>query len=428
MDSKTLHVLGAVVIVAAVACAGAFLIMNNDPEGGNPGLKDFAGQPVETVENLDNGIIAVGQDSFRWVTYFGLADKCVMIDQNDMSNFLGKSFMYVGRGQVDIDGGNSATLGTDDAARKYFTHTNCGITTDDVGTILELEPSVLVVPAAFYQDYAVQMKAIENQGINTVAIGYIYTFLEEDTLKITTDLERQIDILAKALDEEARGNELKSAFETLVQDCLSLTSDITEKRSAYVGSLSYNGAHGISSSIPYYIPFELAGLRNILSGKAVYEGSGVKQYQSSDIAAGIKDDTVLFIDASGYSMNTDNESRGILKMFAGKDAYIVAPYIWTGINYDTIFVIAYQMMNQAYGDAVLSDAQLREKIDNVYELFYGTSESTRNISVFKYEVPLPAEGTGIFDDMNALYQVAKGNPIYGEITVDSNGDTALVSA
>lgn len=423
MDSKTLSLVGIVIIV--IALAGAFLLMNNgtgDGPGGNDVLRDFADQPVEPVENLEDGIVAVGQDSFRWVTYFGLADKCVMVDQNDMTNYLGKSFMYVGRAQVDIEGGDSAKLTDNDPARKYFTHTNCGITGDDVRTILELKPSILVVPASFYSDYKNEMKTIETQGINTVAIGYIYTFLKEGTLEITDDLEKQIDVLSTAFGMKDRGDELKNAFKTLVQDCLALTASITEKRTAFIGSLAYNGAHGISSSIPYYIPFELAGLKNILSDKTDYTGSGVKQYQASEIAKGIRNDTVLFIDASGYSSNSDNESKGILSMFEGKDAYLVAPYIWTGINYDTIFIIAYQMMNYVYGDAILSDSQLKEKMENVYELFYGTSDSNRNISEFTYNAPLPEEGTCIFDDMNALYTKAKGNPITGKVTIDEDGN------
>ena len=48
----------------------------------------------------------------------------------------------------------------------------------------------------------------------------------------------------------------------------------TSKRTGYVGALAYNGAHGLDSSIPYYMPMELAGVENILSDAMDYEGSG----------------------------------------------------------------------------------------------------------------------------------------------------------
>ncbi len=418
--------IAAIIIVAVIVVAGVgvyFFTSGSENDEPNTANTDFAGQEIVPVDNLDNGIVAVGQDSFRWMTYFGLADKCVMVDQNDMTNYLGKTFMYVGRAEVNIDGADSAKLTNDDPARKYFTHSNCAITSDDVKTIIELKPSIMVVPVGFYTDYRNEMAAIEKAGINTLAIGYIYTFLDSKTFAITDDLNKQIDILSKALGQEKRGNELKAAFEEIVNDLKSISGNVTEKKTAYIGSVSYNGAHGINSSLSYYLPFELANVTNIIGGSADYDGSGVKEYSASTIKNGIKEDTILFVDASGYSANNDNTSLGILKMFEGHDAYLIAPYIWTGINYESVFIDAYQILRYAYGDSVITESQMNEKIDHVYDLFFGTHESNRNISEFsKYTVPLPEEGTTIFEDMNSMYQVAKKNPIYGEISIDSNGN------
>ena len=420
--------IAAIIIVAVIVVAGVgvyFFTSGSDNNEPNTANTDFAGQEIVPVDNLDNGIVAIGQDSFRWMTYFRLADKCVMVDQNDLNNYLGKTFMYVGRAEVDIDGADSAKLdGTD--ARKYFTHENVGITSDDVRTIIELNPSVMVIPVGFYEKYPNEMKTIENAGINTLAIGEIYTFLDSKTFTITNDLEKQIDILSKALGQEKRGNELKAAFEEVVSDLKTLSGKVTEKRTAYVGSVSYSGAHDISTSLSYYLPFELANVTNIIGGSADYNGSGVKEYSAATIKNGIKEDTILFVDASGYSTNTNNTAQGILKMFEGHEAYLIAPYIWTGINYESVFIDAYQILRYAYGDTVITEDQMNEKINHVYDLFFGTHESNRNISEFsKYTAPLPEEGTNIFNDMSALYEKAKGNPIYGEISIDSNGKMSI---
>ena len=239
---------------------------------------------------------------------------------------------------------------------------------------------------------------------------------------ITDDLEKQIDVLSKALGQEKRGKELKEAFKEIVNDLKSFSGKVTEKKSAYIGSVSYNGAHGINSSLSYYLPFELANVTNIIGGSVNYEGSGVKEYSAATIKNGIKEDTILFVDASGYSSNTDNTSQGIIKMFEGHDAYLIAPYIWTGINYESVFIDAYQILRYAYGDSVITESQMNEKIKHVYDLFFGTHESNRNISEFKsYTVDLPENGTSIFEDMNSMYLVAKKNPIFGEISIDSSG-------
>ena len=386
---------------------------------------DFAGKPIERAESLDNGIVAVGQDSFRWMTYFGLADRCVMVDMNDMTNYLGKSFMYVGRALVDIEGGDSAKLTAEDPARAYFTHTNCGITDEDVGTIISLNPSMVVIPEGFYSDYPTQTAAIEKAGIKTLAIGYIYTFLTEGDFEVTDDLRKQIAIISEALGQEQRGQELLDAFSYLADDFASLRGKSTQARTGYVGALAYNGAHGLDSSIPYYMPMALAGVENILSGKAVYEGSGVKTYSAADIAKSMKPDTILFVDASGYFQNTTNDSMGVAKLFQGHEAYIVADYIWTGVNYDTIFVDAYQILRYAYGDSVLTEQEFGERIDKVYDLFYGQHVSNRNISEFsKTTVPLPSDGTTIFEDMSDFHVAFRGNPVYGTVSIDSEGKLA----
>lgn len=420
--------IAAIILVAVIVVAGVgvyFFTSASGDDKTNSANTDFVGQEIVPVDNLDNGIVAVGQDSFRWMTYFGLADKCVMVDQNDMTNYLGKSFMYVGRAQVDIEGGDSAKLdGT--AARKYFTHTNGGITSDDVRTILELKPSIMIVPIGVYEKHPNEMKAIDNAGINTLAIDEIYTFLDSKTFAITSNLEKQIDILSKALGQEKRGNELKAAFEEIVNDLKSISGKVTEKRTAFVGSVSYSGPHDISTSLAYYLPFELANVTNILSGSADYTGSGVKEYSASDIKNGIKEDTILFVDASGYSVNSNNNAQGIIKMFEGHEAYLIAPYIWTGINYESVFIDAYQILRYAYGDSVITEAQMDEKINHVYDLFFGTHESNRNISEFtKFSASLPEKGTSIFDDMSEFYKAAKGNPIHGEISIDSNGKMSV---
>lgn len=413
----------AVVAILIIAGSCALFLTKNGPNDESPTTGvDAAGYPIEPVKNLDDGIVAIGQDSFRWVTYFGLANKCVMIDLNDSQNFLGKSFMYVGRAVVDIEGSNTATP----ADTKYYTHTNCGITDDDVRTILELDPSIVVVPKGFYTDYKNQMKTIDDQGINTVAIDYIYTFLEPETFKMTEQLEKQIDVLSLALDKEERGKELKNAFTDSVSDVREFAKNVKTERTAYVGSLAYNGAHGIESSLTYYMPMELANVTNIVGGTPDWVNSGVRTFSATEIAKNIKEDTILFVDASGYHTNTDNTSKGLLKIFQGHDAYTLAPYIWTGVNFDTIFIDALQILRFAYGDDVITESEFEETVKKVYERFYGTSESNRNIdNPNKKPVELPAEGTTILEDMSAVYEAIRGVSIGAEITINDDGSLTV---
>ena len=63
----------AIIIVAVIIVAGVgvyFFTSASDDDETNTVNIDFAGQEIVPVSNLDGGIVAVGQDSFRWMTYF----------------------------------------------------------------------------------------------------------------------------------------------------------------------------------------------------------------------------------------------------------------------------------------------------------------------------------------------------------------------
>ena len=412
MNSKAIIAIVAVVIVVA-AGAGAVMVMNGSGKSSGNN-EDFAGYEVKTVDNLDNGIVAVGQDSFRWVTYFGLSNKCVMVDMNDKTNYMAKSFMYTGK----ADAINGATAISGKALQ--FTSTNCGVTDGDVATIIDLNPSVVIVPEGFETDYKKQMDALRSANLHILHIGYIYTFLDPETFEITDSVEKQLNILAKTLNKQDRADEIRDAFSSIVKDIRSIASNVTTKKTGYISCLAYNGAHGADSSIAYFMPFALANVDNIMaSEKMDWESSGVDTYSATKIKENMDKDTVLFLDATGLFSATDNTSKGILELFSGHDAYISYPYIWTGINYESVLICAYQILHDVYG--LLTDEQLKEKVDNVNAKFLGSSESNRQETTTKSNIPVPAAHTSIYDDESAVYKGFRGNNTHGKVTINADG-------
>jgi iron complex transport system substrate-binding protein len=120
MQNKIIFAMVAVAIIIIAAIGGAMMLGDTD-DADEPIIGedvDFAGREIQTVEDLNDGIVAIGQDSFRWMTYFGLADKCIMIDINDKTNFMGKSFISKAAPIDDVN----------EYDANDFSHTNCGIT------------------------------------------------------------------------------------------------------------------------------------------------------------------------------------------------------------------------------------------------------------------------------------------------------------
>lgn len=402
-----------IIAVAGTACVVSF----DNGNSGTDGNTDFAGYEIKPVENLDKGIVAVGQDSFRWVTYFGLADKCVMVDMNDKTNYMGKSFMYVGKAQA-------LTANND----LKYTSTNCGITADDVRTIINLNPSIVIVPADFESTLPQEMKALRSANLNIYHITNVYQFLTEDgTFELTEEMTKQIDGLGKVLGKSDRAESLKKVIRDTVADILSIRETITEKRTGYIGSIAYNGAHGVDSSMSYYLPFELAGIENIIKdvNADADKISHVATYSATSIKEHIKDDTILFLDATGiYTfvdkngnyLSNSNTDQGIIKLFDSHEAYIACPYIWTGLNIENVLVGAYQILRDAYN--CISEEEFKQKIDAVYDGFLGNAKSIREQPASG--VPI-SEGKTVYEDMSYVYEQRRGNKIYGKISFDANG-------
>lgn len=397
----------ALVAIIIVAGAAAVLTMNGGDESTET---DFAGYEIKPVSDLDSGIVAVGQDSFRWMTYFGLASKCVMVDMNDKTNYMGKSFMYVGKAQ--------AMEANKDLK---FTSSNCAITPEDVRTIINLKPSIVIVPAEMESSCSQEMAGLREAGLNIYHIANIYTFLENGTFELTSDMVMQIDGLGKVLNMKDRAESIKEFVKDTVSDILSLSGTVTDdkKRTGYIGAIAYNGAHGIDSSTTYYMPFELAGVKNIMTTDSsdVDSNSRVGTYSAKTIKEKMKDDTILFIDATGAFKCTTETDKGIMQLFADHEAYMACPYIWTGMNFENVLVGAYQIMHDVYG--LLSDDELEDRIDEIYEGFLGSSDSLRSETASG--VPAPEKGTSVYDDMSDLYEQRRGNPIYGKISVSESG-------
>lgn len=407
MKSGTMVVV-ALVAILVVSGAVSFVFMRNSDVSLDED-RDFAGYEIKPVENLDNGIVVSGVGAFRWVTYFGLADKVIMADMNDSTNYLGKAFMYVGKGQ--------ALAAHSDLK---FTSENGKISSSDVEFILNSKPSLVIVPATEEVENKTVIDAIRGAGINVYCIGEIYSFITEGSLTISSDFIKQINGLAKVLGMKERGEEIKKVVNDTLDDLESLRGKIDNRRSGYIGALSYGGARGVNSSIQYYMPFALAGIDNVMDGVegTINPGSNVGTFSADKIASHINKDTILFLDATGMQFSAgDNESKGILKLFSGNTAFIACPYIWTGLNFENVLVGAYQIMHDVYG--LMSDEELSEKIDSVYRGFLGTSDSTRTENS---GAPAPTEKTSVYDDMNAVFMSKRGNPIHGTITISESGE------
>jgi iron complex transport system substrate-binding protein len=187
-----------------------------------------------------------------------------------------------------------------------------------------------------------------------------------DTLRLMGDVTGKKD----------RAEELISYIETTIADLQSRTKDIpeSERKTAYVGGVSYAGAHGIISTEPAYPPFLWDNIKNV-AGKMGTQHADVAKEAIVDW-----DPDYLFMDIG--TIQNDNEG-GIgelkndpalagLKAVKNGNVYGVLPYNFYSTNYENVLADAYFIGKTVYPDK-FADIDPQAKADEIMTKFLGSS-------------------------------------------------------
>ena len=412
MNNKILTII-IVAIVAIAGVAGAVLLLNNNGNK-NPDYdlsKDAVGRDVVIPNNLEDGIVPVGVGALRWVSYFGMDGNVVMKDLNDNSNYLGKSYLYA--------------VGDTIGALTKSTTGSGSLSNEDVTFILNLTKKPIVVTTdTVYESNNLQIKALEEGGINVCIIYELEDFINLTTFKVSEKFEYQTKLVGEIMKSPARATELINGVNNTIGDIRNLVRNVTPVE-GYIGALSYSGAKGITYSSGTYLPFQLANINNAIEGNDL-----VAEFSVAYLTQKISGSTKIFVDANGSNVmktGADNENVALIKTFksGGNDGYIAFPYVWFGLNFDNVLIGAYQLISYVYS-AQLSKTAFTEKVNGIYDLFYGGHNSNRVVTASG--VPAPTTTTSIYNDMSNVFVNMTGTglngwraPTYGNAYFLTNG-------
>ncbi|MFN2336774.1 MAG: ABC transporter substrate-binding protein [Bacteroidales bacterium] len=194
-----------------------------------------------------------------------------------------------------------------------------------------------------------------------------------------------------------RADSIISYFENTIDECAFRASRAAEpQRTAYVGGVAYNGAHGLTSTEPDYPPFNMLAINNVadepqLKNDKSEPGHVVIFIDPEQLIEW--DPDVIFLDAAGRQIWQEELTTGImsnsLSAFRSGEVYTVLPYNWNTTNYENIlcnvWYIGSTLMPSAFGDA-----DIVEKCREIYSFFYGT-----DIYDKVYEYYRPFERLGV---------------------------------
>lgn len=185
-------------------------------------------------------------------------------------------------------------------------------------------------------------------------------------------------LLGEVFHMRERADTLIGFFETTMEVCSRRAEQNPGvSRSAYVGGVAYNGAHGINSTEPDYPPFDVLKIRNVAAGLGLRGSSDAPGHEVVfiDPEQLIEwDPDILFLDAAGRQIWEKELAAGSLfsrlSAVRSGEAYTVLPYNWNSTNYENLlcnmWYIGSVLMPEAFGDIIAED-----KCREIFRLLYG---------------------------------------------------------
>lgn len=187
-----------------------------------------------------------------------------------------------------------------------------------------------------------------------------------------------LDLLGEVFHRKERSDTLKKYIGTTIEEC-SRRAALSPQNSlsAYIGGVAYNGAHGLNSTEPDYLPFTILGIRNVAEGLSLRGGSDAPGHEVVfiDPEQIIEwDPDILFLDAAGRQIWEKElvapSPFSMLRAVRSGKAYTILPYNWNSTNYENL------LCNMWYIGSVLmpssfNDTDVEARCREVFSLFYG---------------------------------------------------------
>lgn len=366
----------AIILVVAIVTAGAIAYVvtsdNGDkdsPEPAGDTVIDSVGRVVPIPESLDDGIVVVGMSTspLRLLSMFDVYEHVIEVDANEVRNPLngrGYAFAY--------------------DYTKCASHANNTLDNATVESIAGKNPSLVVVMDTVYNTYKDNVDVLSTK-VPTFVLTVQVDVWDDDISGISDEMTKTLETLGALFKQERRADELVSGIDSIIVDIRSLMgeSDLT----AYLAGANYGGTTTLNTTLAKYMPFELAGIEN------AYKGDETSKVEIPIEKLTTMEFDIMVLDPSCVDKYSDPSSQLVMQYYYGVNndsdpdndvgIYTAMPVSGFGTNYDGVLVNGYFLAHVFYGQ--LTEAQMLEKIDNIYTTFYGEA------------------GEGVFHEMSEAY-------------------------
>lgn len=291
-----------------------------------------------------NRIVVIGPGALRLVTYMKLQDKLIGIENTEHKAISFSEYRTViGKSKID-----SLPIIGPGGPGKF----------PNLEMLISLKPDVIV---ATYYDKK-QLESIYNK-INIPIVLLNYGLGHGGYGDRLEAIKSSFKLLGKIFNKEKRANSLINFMNEQEKEFKNYK---IEDKKIYVGGMGFRGAHGITSSEKYYLPFEMLGISNVLTKKAKVNHMFI---QEESLISYNPD--IIFLDIFGKkiikeNLNTKKVLYKSLKAFNDKKIFWLLPYNFYNTNISNVYINSWIILKR-----LNYDINVKEKMSQTYKAFYG---------------------------------------------------------
>lgn len=329
-------------------------------EDGTIIVTDMLGREV-TVKKDVKKAVAIGPGALRLYLYVGDKNRLAGVEQIEKDNPTGRPYFLANQSIADLPviglgGPNNAP---------------------DPEKLLAVKPDVIFTTYTTEKSTADELQA--KTRIPVIAISY------GDTAVFDPVLYESVKLIGKVIGKEERAKDVIRFFENIKSDLHNRTKDIPddEKFTAYIGGISYRGAHGITSTRGNYQLLNAVNAVNVAdetgrTGSVMIDKEKLLEWNPDKI----------FIDLGGLALILDDYRKNpnyyhSLSAFAKGELYVQLPYNFYSTNIDTALADAYYMGKVLYPEQ-FTDIDPGGKADEIYEFLLGKKLYAEMVKDFGY--------------------------------------------
>jgi iron complex transport system substrate-binding protein len=348
MTKNIVHLSAAVVLIACFACSLVCSVAET-AQAGSRTLTDMNGRTV-TVPDKIRTVVPLG-GALRFLVYMQSLDLVKGMERIE---------------QKRIVAGRLYGLATIDIAPKLpiIGEGGAGGRLPNFEKIIEVWPDVVI---AMGLDNSQVDNIQQKTGIPVYALNY-----GEPGILDVQSVRTALTHLGKLLGRSERSTQLIATIDQLQADLARRTAEIPEdeQRAAYVGAISFKGAHGITSTEAAYAPLAWAGGKNVV---AAINKPGHIFIDPEQILAWNPE--IIFLDAGGLeTVQQDYQKKTAfyqqLQAIQNQQVYLIMPYNLYHTNIEITYADAYFIGKTLY-PARFQDIDPPAKADEIFQAFIG---------------------------------------------------------